>query len=178
MAASKSLKQCQAWFWINYNQNLKPNWSQMKCNVWKPCSEQPWQDKLHFSIWGFFEQSALVNIHLLCSWPTIYNLISKICPKFQVLNSCIFKIDVLLNEHWAKIVQSENISTPIYVECYNIYRWKVFVFKNSSISCLALIFNLNNQRLTVLYAKKIGCRWLNMKCQILFFSSSWYNPKA
>ena len=29
-----------------------------------------------------------------------------------------------------------------------------FVFKNSSISCLALIFNLNNLRTTVLYAKK------------------------
>ena len=29
-----------------------------------------------------------------------------------------------------------------------------FVFKNSRISCLALIFNLNNQRMTVLYAKK------------------------
>ena len=29
-----------------------------------------------------------------------------------------------------------------------------FAFKNSRISCLALIFNLNNPRTTVLYAKK------------------------
>ena len=29
-----------------------------------------------------------------------------------------------------------------------------FAFKNSRFSCLALIFNLNNPRMTVLYAKK------------------------
>ena len=30
-----------------------------------------------------------------------------------------------------------------------------FTFKNSSILCLALIFNLNNQRTTVMYTKKM-----------------------
>ena len=30
-----------------------------------------------------------------------------------------------------------------------------FVFKNSGISCLAWIFNLNNPRSTILYAKKL-----------------------
>ena len=41
--------------------NLKPNRSLMKCNVWKPCSDQRWQDELQFLIWRFFEQSAFVN---------------------------------------------------------------------------------------------------------------------
>ena len=99
------------------------------CYAWKPCSDQRWQDKLRFStrISRFFEQSSFVNIHLLCYWPTIHNSISKICPRFQAINSHIFEIDELLNEHWAKIVQSENISTPIYVECDKMYRSKVCV---------------------------------------------------
>ena len=67
-------------------------------------ASQRWQDKLWFSIWRIFEQSALVNIHLLYYWSTIHNFISKTCPNFQVISSHFF---------WAKIVQRENISTPI-----------------------------------------------------------------
>ena len=125
----------------------------MKCYVWKPCSDQHWQDKLWFSIWRFFEQSAFANIHLLCYWPTIHNSISKICPKFQVISSHFFEVDELLDEHWAKIVQSENISSPIYVECNQMYQSKV-CNQESRISCLALIFNLRHRSTTVLYAKK------------------------
>ena len=121
------------------------NWLQPKCDVWKPCSDQRWQDKLQFSIWRFFELSDLVNNHLLCYWPTIHNSISKICPKFQVPSSHFFEVDELRDEYWEKNVQSENISTPIYVECYKMYRSK-FAFKNSGISCLALIFNLESQK--------------------------------
>ena len=33
-----------------------------------------------------------------------------------------------------------------------------FAFKNSGISCLALIFNLNNLRTTILYAGVAGCK--------------------
>ena len=101
---AKAWKRCQAWFWIDCNQSLQPNRSQMKCDVWKPCSDQRWQDELRFSIWRFFEQSAFVNNHLLCYWPTIHNSISKICPKFWVLSSHFFKVDELLDEHWAKIL--------------------------------------------------------------------------
>ena len=43
---------------------------------------QHWQDKLQLLILRFFEQSAFVNNHLLCYWPFIHNLISKISPKF------------------------------------------------------------------------------------------------
>ena len=84
---------------------------------------QPWRDGLRFSIWRLFEQSALalVNNHLLCYWPTIHNLILKICPKIQVLSFYFFEVNKLLNVHWAKYVLSEKISTPIYVECCKIY---------------------------------------------------------
>ena len=44
-----------------------------------------------------------------------------ICPKFQVLISHFFKVNELLDEHKAKIMQSENISTPIYVKCDQMY---------------------------------------------------------
>ena len=40
--------------------------------------------------------------------------ITRSRPKFQVLGSHFFEVDELLDERWAKIVQSENILTPIY----------------------------------------------------------------
>ena len=94
----------------------------MKCNVWKLCSDQCWQDKLQFEDLKIFEQSAFVNIYLLCYWPTIHNSISKICPKFQVISSHFFKLS-----YGAKIVLSENISTPIYVECDKTYQSNICV---------------------------------------------------
>ena len=41
---------------------------------------------------------------------------------------------------------------------------QIFVFKNSGILCLALIFNLNNQRMTILYAgpRVAGCKLLQV----------------
>ena len=47
---AKAWKRCQAWLWIYCNQNLQQNLSQMKYDVWKPCSNQPWLDELWFSI--------------------------------------------------------------------------------------------------------------------------------
>ena len=46
-AKAFKLKWCLAWFWMDCNQGLQPNRLQMKCDVWKPCSDQRWQDKLH-----------------------------------------------------------------------------------------------------------------------------------
>ena len=51
---AKACKQYLAWFWIDCNQSLQANWSQMKYDVWKQCSDQWWQDTLLFSIWRFF----------------------------------------------------------------------------------------------------------------------------
>ena len=94
---AKAWKRCQAWFWIDLSQGLQPNRSQMKRDVWKPCSDQRWQMELRFWILRFFELSDLVNNHLLCYRPTIHLAISKICPKFQVISSHFFEVDELLS---------------------------------------------------------------------------------
>ena len=51
---AKAWKQCQAWFSIDCSQTFQPNWLQMKRYLWKPCSDQCYQDKLRFSILRFF----------------------------------------------------------------------------------------------------------------------------
>ena len=149
----------------------------MKCNVWKPCSDQRWQMELQFWILRFFELSDLVNNHLLFYWPTVHLSISMICPKFQVISSYFFEVDELLDEHWAKIVRSENISTPSMSNAIRRIDQR-FAFKNSRITCLALIFNLKNPSTTVLYAKKIGRRYRNTTSHIPFFPCNWYKPMA
>ena len=64
------------------------------------------------------------------SWRSVLNI--------NFLSSHFSGVDDLLNEQWAKIVRRENISTPIYVQCANMYQWKVqrFAVKNSGASCL------------------------------------------
>ena len=47
-----------------------------------------------------------------------------------------------------------------------------FAFKNSRISCLALIFNLNNPRTIVLYAKKMVAGGEIQLVIYCFFSSN------
>ena len=94
---------------MDHNQSFQPNWLQMTCFVWKPCSDQHWQDKFWFI--------CLVNNHLLYYWPNSHYSILKICPKFQVLSFQFSGVNELLDEHWAKI---ENISTAIY----KMYQWK------------------------------------------------------
>ena len=118
--------------------------------MFESCSDQRWQIEIQFLILRFFELSDLVNNHLLCYWPTIHNLISKICPKFQVLSSQVFKVYELHDEHWAKIVQNEKFWTPNAIRCID-HR---FAFKNSGIAFLALIFNLSYLRSTILHPKK------------------------
>ena len=110
-------------------------------------------------VFRFFQQSAFVNIphDLLCYWPTIHNLILKICPNYQVISSHFFEVVELLDVHWAKwklckveIIQFQSMLNAI--RCTN-HR---FAFKNSRILWMALIFNLkNNLSLTVpVHAKK------------------------
>ena len=79
----------------------------MKYNVWSPVVTSVDRTSFNFQ----FEDSAFVNNHLLVYWLTIHNSILKICPKFQVVSSHFFEVDELLDEHWAKIVRSEIIST-------------------------------------------------------------------
>ena len=148
----------------------------MKCNFWKPCSEQCWQDELWFLIWRFFEQSAFVTIHLLCYRPTIHISISKICPKFQGLSSHFSEINELPSAQWAawsalaKIVPRENISTPLYVKCYKMYWSKVCVQTFWYIVSSVDIQLEQSEKDSPLW-KKISCRWRNTKSHIQFFQA-------
>ena len=59
---------------------------------------------------------------------------------------------VRLCEQWAKFVWSENISTPIYVDCDKMYWAKVCI--QEFWYYLGLIFNLSYLRSTILQATK------------------------
>ena len=75
------------------------------------CKFQPVTSHLFFMWNGFFWAICLCKQSLLCYWSTIHNSISNICPKFQVLSFAFLRLmPELLDEHWAKILQSENIS--------------------------------------------------------------------
>ena len=107
-----------------------------------------WKNFNFSSHWVWFKVflSNLLLNYLLCYWPTIHILISKISPKFQVLSSHFCDVVELLDEHWIKIVWREicnsNLCLTTHIEV-----------KNLIISCLALIFNLYNLRITILDAK-------------------------
>ena len=149
----------------------------MKCYVWKPHSDegrQDCQDKLQFSIWRFFEQSAFVNIHLLCYWPTIHNLILKICLSF--------KLSVLT--FWRSMSCSMSIQQ-------NCAKWKYFnsnlcwMLSDVSIKGLPsriLVFRVwpwySTLKIQVLQSckQKISCRWRNTTSNILFLLGKWYKP--
>ena len=51
-----------------------------------------------------------------------YYLISKICLKLQVVSALFSEVDDMLDEHQTKNMRTENISTPIYVQCENMCR--------------------------------------------------------
>ena len=164
MAARKSLETMSALSGVILNR-LQPNVvAQISCK-WNvkfeshvlACSDQSWLDEFQFSYWRFFEQSAFVNKHLLCYWPTIHNSISTICPKFQVLSFAFSRLMSCSSAaRWAlsklelcteKIIQLQSLLNKI--------RWigQRFSFKNSAISCLALIFKYNSTWTTLRYAR-------------------------
>ena len=147
----------------------------MKWDVWKPSGYQHWQDILWFLIWNFLqvEQPTLVNNYLLCCWPTFHNSIWKICPKFQVLISHFFKVNELY-EHWAKIVQSENISIPIYIECDTMY-WSIvcvqeFWYRVSGLDIQPEQSENNNA------AHQNRFQVARLEKSLLFSSADWFNP--
>ena len=158
MAACKSLKTMSR---VILNGSQPKFAAKSVANEMRPVrgQDQRWQDELRCSMLRFFEQSDLVNNHLLCYWPTIHNSISKTCPKFHVISSHFFEVDELLDEHWAKlcevkIFQLQSMSNAI--RCID-HR---FAFKNSGIACLALIFNLNYLRSIIPAPKRAVRIWL------------------
>ena len=151
----------------------------MKCYVWKPCSDQRWEDELRFSIWRFFEQSTIIysvthQPSITWSWRCVLNF------SLLVLTFCRSKRCSMSNEQ--KLL-SENTSTPSYVECNKIYQSKVCVqefwycvpgpHQNSGIECLALIFNLSFLRIdwdSQFCKQKRSCRLqtLQVICQVIY----------
>ena len=51
---AKAWKRCLAWFWIDPNQSLQPYRLQLKCNVWKPCSDQHVRTSFEFRFEDFW----------------------------------------------------------------------------------------------------------------------------
>ena len=79
--------------------------------------------------------------------------------------SLFLEVDELLDE----IVLSENILTPIYVECDKMYRSKVCV-QEFSYFASGLDIQLKKSEYDNPVRKKIGCRWRNTTSHIpLFF---------
>ena len=65
-------------------------------------------------------------------------------------------------------MQSENISTPIYVECIN----QRFVFKNSQeFSYFVSGLHIQVEKSNSPVLQKIGCRWRNTTSHIPFFQA-------
>ena len=154
-------------------------------------------DELRFSILRFFwavcyskkSSSVLLLKHphaggALVVWPTMVvikimpknllsKLISKICPKFQVLSSHFSEV----NEQHFKIVRSYEVSTTTYVQCDNcVYKRLLsrILVTGSVISYLAFTFNLSNMRMTILHAKKLvqGCEIWRVIYHFFFAVSS------
>ena len=129
-----------------------------------------------FSIWRFSEQFFFVNNHLECYWPTIHNLIQKICLKFQVLGSHFFKV----NEQWTKLCKVKIFQFQSMSNAIRFINQR-FAFNHSILrawpwcSTCAL---LDRQSCT----QKSSCRLCNtssnMTSQISFFSADWHEPMA
>ena len=100
------------------------------------------------------KQPATENNSLLCHWVTIYHLVLKICPMFQVLSSHfkLSEVKELLHEHWARNVQVENISAPIYAQIFICFDQR-FEIKNSEVSYLTLIFKMSNPKMKIRFPK-------------------------
>ena len=76
-------------------------------------------------------------------------------------------------------MQSKNISTPIYVDCYKLYQSKVF-FHEELVFLVwpsGLDIQLEQEEKNNPVHKKISCRWRN-KSHIQFFSCNRYEPTA
>ena len=89
------------------------------------------------------------------------------------------EVNELLDEHLAKVVhwQSEDISTPIYVECDKMYRSKVCV-QEFSYFVSGLDIQLEKSEYDSPVRQKIRSRWRNVTSHIPFFPSNQFEPMA
>ena len=78
----------------------------------------------------FLKQSVAENNHPLCCWPTVDNYILTLWPKFQVpsshfLSSMTCSMNITHKNVKCLDLWLQNISTPIYVQCYDMSCSKV-----------------------------------------------------
>ena len=105
---------CKTW---NYFQHDPDSTAKKVCSQnsskWKAMFEgdvETFIDQKNFNFWFevFLGQSASQKSHPLCYWPTIHNLIRKICPEFQVLNSNFWSWCAYWSR-WEKIASGGNV---------------------------------------------------------------------
>ena len=166
MAARKSLETMIDMI-LNWSQpKIAAKFVQMKCYGWKRCSDKRWQGKLWFSIWRFFKQSAFVNNHLLCYWPAIDNLISKICPKFQVLSSTFLRLMSCWMSSKVKKVQLKFMSNALIKGLHS----RIPVFRAWPLYSTWAIWEVQS------CTQKGGCKLQNTSLYLPFLSEDWHNP--
>ena len=153
---------------------ISSKWNAMKIMLWPALTGQA--TSFYFQFQDFFSNLPL-QIFIYCvtdqssitgSWRSVLHF------KLSVLTfTDLEQLVELLNEHCA----SENISTPIYVECHKMYQPKVCVQEFSY-----FMSGLDNQFEQSVddspVCKKIGCRWLNMTSSVQLFLGNWYEAMA
>ena len=101
---------------IKVVQLIKTKLCSQNCRKWKEMFKGSIMVQIYIKWTSFdfdsevFKQSATENHNPLCCWLIINNLISKICPKFQILKSHFFEVKDLLGELWWENERRENIS--------------------------------------------------------------------
>ena len=149
----------------------------MKSNVWKPCTDLHWQDKLWLWIWRFFGQYAFENNHLLCYWATIHNLTAKIFPilsssnHFSRLMSCSMSIVPKLCK--VKIFQSQSMSTANFGKGLLSRILVYLVWLNQDHSTAAILWSLLNNVTIVVIIWLVAGAYCNL--QKIFFLQDCYD---
>ena len=110
---------------------------------------------------------------------TSWNLVQchvffRTCYRFvvQIWISSLMIASAVVHQHC-----TENISTPFYVKCNEMYRSKVCV-QEFSYFVPGLDIQLQQLENASPVRKKISCRWRNTTSHISFFSRNWYVPMA
>ena len=131
----------------------------------------PGLDKHWLSIYRLLSNLLLkIIIYFVTAVTTIQSSILKLCHKFQVLNSHFSEVYDMHNEQWAlsKHCMKRNISTPICVQCNNMYWCRELI--NSGKSCWFILCHLRMTTIQKWYSmQKLGSRLQNMTSHILFF---------
>ena len=145
----KAWKLCLSWFWINSNKSLQP----ISCK-WNAMFESHLDTCIDWTSFYFPFEDFLSNLLL-----KMIVLLGHNTGQPSITSALHFQFSFFWG-HWAaqwelskKRCNEEKFqpTVPIYVQCNKMYWWKDYLKianKNSGISCLALICNSSNLRMT------------------------------